>query len=68
MVHLNQHYHHMEVFHLNILSFSPLDGMDESATYIEPAALAHGTPRRRPVSVIALNGEYVSIIWSESGH
>ena len=28
--------------------------------FVEPAMLGHGTPRRRPVSVIALNGEYVS--------
>ena len=42
------------------LFFSPLDGMDESAAFVEPAMLGHGTPRRRPVSVIALNGEYVS--------
>ena len=37
--------------------------MDESTTFIEPALLAHGTPRRRPVSIIALNGEHVSVIF-----
>ena len=42
--------------------------MDESATFIEPAMLAHGTPRRRPVSVIALNGEYVSICEESQYH
>ena len=42
------------------MCFSPLDGMDESVAFVEPAMLGHGTPRRRPVSVIALNGEYVS--------
>lgn len=48
-----------------IITWNPLDGMDESATFIEPAMLAHGTPRRRPVSVIALNGEYDSSLDSE---
>lgn len=42
------------------LFFSPLDGMDENASYFEIPSQSQGTPRRRPVSVLALNGELVS--------
>lgn len=43
----------------NLVSYSPLDGVDENFTFVEAPGRAQGTPRRRPVSVIALNGEYV---------
>ena len=40
---------------------SPLDGVDENVVYVETPMRPQGTPRRRPVSVIAINGQHVSI-------
>jgi len=42
--------------------YSPLDGVEEQMAFVEPQMRAQNTPRRRPVSVIALNGQYVSDI------
>ncbi|KAL3842257.1 hypothetical protein ACJMK2_020290 [Sinanodonta woodiana] len=42
-----------------VISWNPLEGVDESATFFEsPLSRPQGTPRRRPVSVITLNGEF----------
>nr|KAG5694180.1 hypothetical protein BaRGS_016026 [Batillaria attramentaria] len=38
-----------------IITWNPLDGMDETVTYFQPPARSQA-PRRRPVSVLALNG------------
>ncbi|KAJ8298725.1 hypothetical protein KUTeg_022785 [Tegillarca granosa] len=40
-----------------IITWNPLDGVDESMAYFEVPLRQQSTPRRRPVSVIALNGE-----------
>ncbi|KAL5006333.1 hypothetical protein ScPMuIL_015139 [Solemya velum] len=40
-----------------VVTWNPLDGMDENASYFEIPSQSQGTPRRRPVSVLALNGE-----------
>ena len=47
-----------QVVQCSLVSFSPLDGMDETVTYFQPPA--RQGPRRRPVSVLALNGHLVS--------
>ncbi|KAL4224801.1 Family with sequence similarity 65 member [Mactra antiquata] len=41
-----------------VITWNPLDGVDENFTFMEAPGRGQGTPRRRPVSVIALNGEY----------
>ncbi|XP_070200744.1 rho family-interacting cell polarization regulator 2-like isoform X2 [Littorina saxatilis] len=38
-----------------VITWNPLDGMDETVTYFQPPARPQGH-RRRPVSVLALNG------------
>ncbi|XP_046369139.1 rho family-interacting cell polarization regulator 2-like isoform X3 [Haliotis rufescens] len=40
-----------------VITWNPLDGMDESVTFFEAPSRPQGTPRRRPVSVLALNGQ-----------
>ncbi|KAH3887636.1 hypothetical protein DPMN_011654 [Dreissena polymorpha] len=47
-----------------VITWNPLDGVDESQTFVDPMISRgpQGTPRRtRPVSVIALNGQYGDI-------
>ncbi|XP_053384673.1 rho family-interacting cell polarization regulator 2-like isoform X2 [Mercenaria mercenaria] len=41
-----------------VITWNPLDGVDESFAFLETPQKSQGTPRRRPVSVIALNGQY----------
>ena len=41
--------------------FSPLEGVEESMSYFDVPHRPQTTPRKRPVSVLALNGELVSL-------
>ncbi|XP_069133439.1 rho family-interacting cell polarization regulator 2-like isoform X1 [Argopecten irradians] len=40
-----------------VITWNPLDGVEESMSYFEVPMRPANTPRRRPVSVLALNGE-----------
>ena len=37
--------------------------MDENLTFFEAPVRPSGTPRRRPVSVLAVNGQFVSVLF-----
>ncbi|XP_050408049.1 rho family-interacting cell polarization regulator 2 isoform X2 [Patella vulgata] len=50
-----------------VITWNPLEGMDESITFFEAPTRSATTPRRRPVSVVALNGQY-SNSYSDLGH
>ncbi|XP_076450883.1 rho family-interacting cell polarization regulator 2-like isoform X2 [Babylonia areolata] len=39
-----------------VITWNPLEGMDETVTYFQPPPTRQQGPRRRPVSVLALNG------------
>ncbi|KAL8580671.1 hypothetical protein ACOMHN_004713 [Nucella lapillus] len=39
-----------------VITWNPLEGMDETVTYFQPPPSRQQGPRRRPVSVLALNG------------
>lgn len=40
-----------------IISWNPLDGVEESMSFFDVPLRSQNTPRKRPVSVLALNGE-----------
>lgn len=42
--------------------FSPLEGVDDSATFFETPHRPQGTPRKRPISVLAINGQYSPLV------
>ncbi|XP_052800054.1 rho family-interacting cell polarization regulator 2-like isoform X3 [Mya arenaria] len=51
-----------------VITWNPLDGVDESQAFMEPQMRVSGSAgRRRPVSVIGLNGQYSSMEPGQSG-
>lgn len=48
-----------------IVTWNPLEGVDESVTIYEVPQRTQETPRRRPVSVLALNGQYSQMFGSQ---
>lgn len=48
-----------------IVTWNPLEGVDESLTIYEVPQRTQETPRRRPVSVLAVNGQYSQMFGSQ---